>query len=206
MIIGQVVIVEYDGTRFQLINGNNLRVAGTTSGIATIVTPAVAGTPTITLPIVTGTLATLAGTETFTNKTLTSPVLDTAVTGTAVATQAQQETATATNVLVTPGRQQYHPGHPKGWVVFGVTGNILSSYNVASITDVGTGRATVVWDVDFSSANYSAICTLSAGTALSAEIVPTVRAAGSLDFYSLNTGNTLTDPTDWSVIACGDQA
>jgi hypothetical protein len=57
MIIGQVVIVEYDGTRFQLINGNNLRVAGTTSGIATIVTPAVAGTPTITLPSVSGTLA-----------------------------------------------------------------------------------------------------------------------------------------------------
>ena len=70
MIIGQVVIVEYDGTRFQLINGNNLRVSGTTSGIATILTPAVAGTPTITLPIVTGTLATLAGTETLTNKTL----------------------------------------------------------------------------------------------------------------------------------------
>lgn len=77
MVTGQVVLVEYDGTRFQLINGNNLRVAGTTSGIATIVTPAVAGTPTITLPIVTGTLATLAGTETFTNKTLTAPVIAT---------------------------------------------------------------------------------------------------------------------------------
>jgi hypothetical protein len=77
MVAGQVVLVEYDGTRFQLINGNNLKVAGTTSGIATIVTPAVAGTPTITLPIVTGTLATLAGTETLTNKTLTAPVIAT---------------------------------------------------------------------------------------------------------------------------------
>ena len=56
MVTGQVVIVEYDGTRFQLINGNNLRVAGTTSGIATIVTPAVAGTPTLTLPTLTGTV------------------------------------------------------------------------------------------------------------------------------------------------------
>jgi hypothetical protein len=56
MITGQVVIVEYDGTRFQLINGNNLKVAGTTSGIATIVAPAVAGTPTLTLPTLTGTV------------------------------------------------------------------------------------------------------------------------------------------------------
>jgi len=48
---------------------------GSTSGTATIVAPAVAGTPTITLPIVTGTLATLAGTETLTNKTLTAPVI-----------------------------------------------------------------------------------------------------------------------------------
>jgi len=56
MIIGQVVIVEYDGTRFQLINGNNLRVAGTTSGTATIVAPAVAGSTTLTLPTLTGTV------------------------------------------------------------------------------------------------------------------------------------------------------
>ena len=56
MVTGQVVIVEYDGTRFQLINGNNLRVAGTTSGIATIVAPAAAGSPTLTLPTLTGTV------------------------------------------------------------------------------------------------------------------------------------------------------
>ena len=81
MVAGQAVLVEYDGTRFQLINGNNLRVAGTTSGIATIVTPAVAGTPTITLPIVTSTLATLAGTETLTNKTFVAPILGTPTSG-----------------------------------------------------------------------------------------------------------------------------
>ena len=49
--------------------------AGSTSGTATLAAPAVAGTTTITLPGATGTLATLAGTETLTNKTLTSPVL-----------------------------------------------------------------------------------------------------------------------------------
>jgi hypothetical protein len=50
MVIGQVVIVEYDGTRFQLINGNsftNLKVSGTlgVTGVATLGTGAILGTP-----------------------------------------------------------------------------------------------------------------------------------------------------------------
>lgn len=48
-----------------------LKLFGNTSGDATIQTPAVAGTATVlTLPAATGTLATLAGTETFSNKTV----------------------------------------------------------------------------------------------------------------------------------------
>ena len=96
-------------------------------------------------------------TQTLTNKTLTSPVLDTAVTGTAIATQAQQETATATNVLVTPGRQQFHPSAAKAWVTFNGTGTVAigASYNVSSITDNGTGDYTVNFTTVFSSANYA---------------------------------------------------
>ncbi|WP_395769021.1 hypothetical protein [Aquirufa sp.] len=56
--------------------------AGSTSGTATLAAPAVAGTTTITLPAASGTLATLAGTETLTNKTLTSPILTTPNLGT----------------------------------------------------------------------------------------------------------------------------
>ncbi|MHA8091637.1 beta strand repeat-containing protein [Aquirufa regiilacus] len=56
--------------------------AGSTSGTATLAAPAVAGTTTITLPGASGTLATLAGTETLTNKTLTSPTFTAPTLGT----------------------------------------------------------------------------------------------------------------------------
>ncbi|MHA8079774.1 hypothetical protein VR610_01325 [Aquirufa regiilacus] len=63
-------------------SATSVAFAGSTSGTATLAAPAVAGTTTITLPGATGTLATLAGTETLTNKTLTSPTFTAPVLGT----------------------------------------------------------------------------------------------------------------------------
>lgn len=51
-----------------------LRFQGATSGTAILTVPTAAGTPTVTLPTTTGTLATLANTETFTNKRITERV------------------------------------------------------------------------------------------------------------------------------------
>ena len=97
-------------------------------------------------------------TQTLTNKTLTSPVLDTAITGTAIATQAQQETATATNVLVTPGRQQFHPSAAKAWGQVTVSGGAPTlnlNYNITSLTDNGVGDFTFNFTTVFSTANYA---------------------------------------------------
>ena len=63
------------------------------------------------------------------------------------------EAGTETGVLVTPGRQQHHLGHPKVWGAVNQTGtqSILADYNVASIADPGTGLTTFTYDVTFGS-------------------------------------------------------
>ena len=75
----------------------------------------------------------------------------------AIASQAEMQTPTDTTKPVTPGRQHYHPGHPKVWCKCGVTGNILGSYNMTSVTDTGAGRATFVIATDFANVAYSAV-------------------------------------------------
>lgn len=73
-----------------------------------------------------------------------------------VATQSEMETASATDRVVTPGRQHYHPGHPKAWVAFQGNGTVAidADYGVTSITDNGTGDYTVNYDTSFSAATY----------------------------------------------------
>jgi len=189
---------------------------GSTSGTATIVAPAVAGTPTITLPIVTGTLATLAGTETLTNKTLTSPTITNpiinSISGAVIAGQASMESGTAVTEIVTPGRQQFHPSAAKGWAKCATNGTVAVAYNVTSVTDVATGRVRINWTVPFSNAEYVGVASaqydtsLSATTSMFAQIrnVDTTANILAVDIIDAN-GTAFQDPNYTMAAAFGDQ-
>lgn len=129
------------------------------------------------------------------------------VTGTVTvtaATQSNQETATSTTTAVTPAVQHYHPSACKAWVKAGVSGNVIVSYNVTSFTDGGTGLGTVVWNVDFSGADYGAFVTVvTSGTLLS---MASSQAAGSMGLTCANVTPALADPVSWLAGGFGDQA
>lgn len=134
--------------------------------------------------------------------------------GASAATQAEEEAASSTTVYSSPGREQYHPGVAKGWVVFNGTGTpaITASRNVTSITDNGTGNYTINWTTSFSSANYawagsaqrdnSTTAALDWVTGYSTASNP---ATGSLRIQVSNSAASAVDSTYVCVAAYGDQ-
>lgn len=132
------------------------------------------------------------------------------------ATQAEMETGTAVNVIVSPGRQKNHPGHPKFFVKFGTTGNVLDSYNVDSVNDDGTGLATITITTDFSGADWACLVTTErAATALTVAnardqaIRSAAQAAGTVTvecWDHVTATPALADPTSWHVTGFGDHA
>jgi hypothetical protein len=74
-----------------------------------------------------------------------------------IASQAEMETGSATDVVVPVGRLHYHPASPKAWGEADADGNINADYGVSSVTDHGTGDITWTWDTAFSSGGYSAV-------------------------------------------------
>ncbi len=138
----------------------------------------------------------LTDTQTLTNKTLTSPVINTAITGTAIATQAQQETGSATDVLVTSGRQQFHPSAAKAWVMFDPTAAVHASYNVSSITDMGTGSWRVVFTTAQSSANFSTVVCAESSSDVWGQVYPAgARTTTYVGVGTVQGSRLLFDPT-----------
>lgn len=131
-----------------------------------------------------------------------------------VATQADMEGGVSLINVVTPGRQHYHPGHPKVWCKAGTTGNILASHNVTSVTDTGVGVATIVFTVAFASNNYAFQVTVErAATALAVadqrfhHVRNILQLIGScaVDCHDgTATTSLVKDPTAWHVMGCGD--
>jgi hypothetical protein len=74
-----------------------------------------------------------------------------------LAVQSEMETATDTARAVTPGRQRFHPGHPKAGGNFNGTGTPAfrsGDYGMGAITDNGTGNYGLALDTAFSDTNY----------------------------------------------------
>ena len=72
------------------------------------------------------------------------------------ASSAEMEAATSNTVFATPGVAKFAPGVAKAWASLNDYGALGSpDYNVASITDSGTGDWTVVLTVDFSTSVWA---------------------------------------------------
>jgi len=138
---------------------------------------------------------------------------DTVVGGVELAIQSEMETGTSTTLGVTPGRQHFHPGHPKAWGYITVSAGVptlQTSYNITSITDAGTGLVTVTIATDFSSANYAISFSVGAttGNPMAIPMVATgSQAAGSFQILVVDSAGSATDSYDSVSFACyGDQA
>jgi len=129
------------------------------------------------------------------------------------ATQSELETATSTTVYTSPGRQQYHPSASKGWAHFNGTTPyaINASYNVSSVSSIGTAQYRVNWDVDFSTANYAyainceKLATDAPTTATMIVCNPFTLNAGYIDFALMCVNGTRTESSKVVAIAFGDQ-
>jgi len=132
-----------------------------------------------------------------------------------IASQAEMEGGTSTEVVVTPGRLHFHPGVCKFWLKAGVTGNLLASYNVTSLTDTGTGVMGITIATDFSSVDYcvnvsveATATTWAVANCRECHIRSATLAAGTLSVDCVdNTATTslVKDPTSWHVSGYGDQ-
>ncbi len=127
------------------------------------------------------------------------------VTGTVVASQAELETGTAVNKLVTPGRMQNHPGVAKAWVNFNGDGSINGSYNVTSVTKNTTGDYTITFTVAFSDNTYAGVSSTQSNGLLGPKAGGTKTASAWQWVNAVNDAGTLSDVAQASIVFYGDQ-
>jgi hypothetical protein len=134
-----------------------------------------------------------------------------------VASAAEQETGTATDVYVTPGVQARNPTHPKAWakVTGGASPALTASSGFTSVSRPALGRILLTMSTAMSSANYCIMATIErASTALTVantlqctvrNATPTTTTFELECFDNTATTNVAVDPTAWYVTVLGDQ-
>jgi hypothetical protein len=74
-----------------------------------------------------------------------------------IAVQSEMKAASDTARAVTPGRQHFHPGHPKAGGMLVGTGTpafAAGDYGMGAVTDNGTGNYDLAFDTAFNDTNY----------------------------------------------------
>lgn len=186
----------------------NVEGATTLSGATTV-----KGITTHEAATVCKTTLTVEGTTTLSgNVVLSANLSGVTVSGAMMATQANQEAGSATNLIVAPGVQQYHPSAAKAWIMYTsvTTTAINTSYNITSVTDNGTGDTTITIATDFSSANY---CVVENARSTATDFVFMNRpnsatydmAAGTYRAFSQNASTVAKDTKECMVAFFGDQ-
>ena len=113
------------------------------------------------------------------------------------------ETASSNALVVTPGRQHYHPGHPKAWGrISGVS--TLRAYPATgvSVATTSTGEYTLTHGVVFSSSDAYGATITALGTPLIG-YVSTFTVSTMLVKFLDNAGASA-DPVGFSYIVYGD--
>jgi hypothetical protein len=129
--------------------------------------------------------------------------------GPSQATQAALEAETNENTYAAPDLLKYSPGVAKAWIKLNQTSTqaINASHNVTSITDNGVGFTIITWNIDFSSADYSATGMNNGTRSLCFQGTDgSSIVAGTVQVQSFNSAGTTQDAEMVCVTACGDQA
>ena len=150
--------------------------------------------------------ASITGTETLTNKTLTAPALNGALSGDSIAAQAEMETGTATDSIIAPGRLHFHPAVPKAWGTITPATTVSLSYPATGVSVVknGTGDYTVTHGRTFSGTTYSTDVTLRGATLACWTVNATTTTTVQVLFFADLAGTTPVDPAAFSYVLHGD--
>lgn len=173
---GAAVVVGAGGGNFTITGGLSLAGSLTTTG-AFATTLIQGAAVSLTLPLVSGTLATLAGTETLSNKTLVAPALGTPASGVATNLTGTAAGLTAGNTLAIPN----------------LSGPITSSGTTTAVAaQTGTGSTFVMQASPTISNPTLSTPSLGAATATSINGVAITTAAGAT--ITVTAGTTMTFP------------